>query len=164
MRFAVLAVLLLVGCSRHDAAVGNTDTPGGRLEAAALARGLVPDPGSSILGAWARDTDRLCIVPGQPGGNERIGALVDYGEGQGCAASGTVVRTGGQLDIRFDACRMTAIFDGERIIFPPEVPGACDRSCVGRASFAALAVDRQSGSVSEAATLRTPSGRSLCAG
>ncbi|WP_375394142.1 hypothetical protein [uncultured Sphingomonas sp.] len=164
MRFVALALLLLAGCSRHDTAVGNTDTPGGRLEAAALVRGLVPDPGSPILGSWARDTDRVCIVPGRPGGDERIGALVDYGEGQGCAASGTVVRSGGRLDIRFGACRMTAIFDGERIIFPPEVPGACNQLCVGRASFAALAVDRQSGSVSEAATLRTPGGRSLCAG
>ena len=137
--------------------------PGGKLEAAALARGLVPDPTAPIIGAWARDTDRVCVVPGH-GGDLAIGALVDYGEGQGCAASGTVKRSGGRLDIRFGACRMIAAFDGERIVFPPEVPAACDQLCIGRASLAALAVDRQSESVSEAATLRTPGGRPLCPG
>lgn len=163
-----LLLLLLAGCSRHDASAIDADSPGGRLEAAAVARGLVPDPNASIVGAWARDTDRVCVVPGDEsgggGGEQRIGALVDYGEGQGCAASGTVKRSGGRLDIRFGGCRMTAGFDGARIVFPPEVPAECDRLCVGRASLAALAVDRQSASVSEAGTLRTPGGRSLCAG
>lgn len=157
-------VLLLAGCARHDTATIDADSPGGKLEAAAVSRGLVPDPNASIIGAWARDTDRLCIVPTGENGAQRIGALVDYGEGQGCAASGTVRRSGGRLDIRFGACRMTATFDGGRISFPPAAPGECDRLCIGRASLAALAVDRQSESASEAATLRTPGGRPLCTG
>ncbi len=164
MRRIAVALLLLAGCSRPDPGASNANSPGGKLEAAALAQGLVPDPGAPTLGAWARDTDRVCVVRGKAGGEQRIGALVDYGEGQGCAASGTVTRTGGRLDVHFGACRMTATFDGARIVFPPEVPGACDRLCVGRASLAALSVDRQSGSESEAATLRTPGGRALCSG
>ena len=163
MKAVACVLLLLAGCSRHDAATGSADTPGGRLEAAALAQKLVPDPDAPIVGAWSRDTDRVCVVPGHGGGDQRIGALVDYGEGQGCAASGTVRRSGGRLDIRFGECRLSAMFDGTRIIFPAEVPAACDELCIGRASLAALAVDRQSESVSEAATLRTPGGRSLCA-
>ena len=164
MRRYALALLLLAGCSRPDPATVDAASPGGKLESAALAHGLVPDPTASIIGAWARDTDRVCVVPGRAGGDLAIGALVNYGEGQGCAASGIVKRSGGRLDIRFGACRMTAAFDGDRIVFPPEVPAACDQLCIGRASLAALAVDRQSESVSEAATLRTPGGRSLCPG
>ena len=115
---------MLAGCSQPNPATVAADSPGGKLESAALAHGLVPDPTASIIGAWARDTDRVCVVPGRAGGDLAIGALVDYGEGQGCAASGIVKRSGGRLDIRFGACRMTATFDGDRIVFPPEVPAA----------------------------------------
>ena len=161
MRSWIVAALLLGGCGRHDAP-SQPDSPGARLEAAAVDAGLVTDPAKvSLTGAWSRDTDRVCIVPGT-GGKARIGVLIDYGEGQGCAASGTVERSGGKLDLRLGSCRIAATFDGERIVFPAEVPAECDPSCAGRASLAALSVDRQSDSVSEAATLRAPSGRLLC--
>ena len=160
----MLMLLLVAGCSQPDPTTRNAGSPGDKLEASATARGLVPDPSASIVGAWARDTDRVCVVPGGADREMLIGALVDYGEGQGCAATGTVTRSGGHLNIRFGACRMTATFDGARIVFPAEVPATCDQLCIGRASLAALAVDRQSDSVSEAATLKTPGGRSLCAG
>lgn len=158
-RAAAALLLLLAGCGRDQPAA---DTPGARLEAAAIARGIVADPESgTLIGSWATDTDRLCIVPAER--KQRIGASVDYGEGQACAASGTVERSGQTLHIDFGACRFDAGFDGTRIVFPAELPGACSRLCIGRASLAALAVERLSQSASEAATLRGANGRLLCA-
>ena len=151
-------LLLLAGCER---AVPVADTPGSRLEAAAVSRGLVPDPnGGSLTGSWSSDTDRLCILP--VGGETRVGAGVDYGEGQGCAATGSVERQGDRLQVRFGGCRFEARFDGERIGFPAVLPAACDRLCSGRASLSAFSVERLSESASEAATLRGPNGRLLC--
>ena len=126
--------------------------------------GLIVDPASvSPTGAWARDTDRLCLVP-RGGDRFTIGAKIDYGEGQECAASGSATRSGKTLHVNFGACRFDAAFDGDRITLPTELPAPCDRLCSGRASLAAMTVDRLSSSVSEAATLRTSDGRALCPG
>lgn len=158
MRPLLLAALALAGC--HRAPTPDT-TPGGRLEAAAVARGLVSDPARvGIVGAWASETDRLCVLPAR--GTLRLGAVVDYGEGQACAASGTVERQGNRLRVRFADCVFDAGFDGERITFPAALPGGCARFCQGRASLAALAVERLSESISEAQALRGPDGRLLC--
>ena len=161
-RAAPLALLLLAACQRGEpAATGNS--AGDRIEAAARGSGLVIDPATRPLtGSWARETDHACIVPA--GGQSRIGVVIDYGEGQACAGRGTVRQDGGALDVRLGACRLRATFDGERIVFPGAVPATCDRLCTGRASLAAMTVDRLSDSASEAATLRAPNGRLLCAG
>ena len=157
----LLAILnTLAACDR---AAARSETAGDRLEQAAEAAGLVADPNGSLVGAWARETDRVCVVPGSDG-TTRIGAVVDYGERQGCAASGTLERSGTRVRVRFGACRFDARFDGERLSFPAELPSACDRVCTGRASLAALSVERQGTSVSEAATLRAPDGTLLCSG
>ena len=159
MRAAAL-LLLLAGCQRAEP---EADTPGARLEAAAVARGLVPDPNSgSLVGSWASETDRLCLVPRDD--RLTMGVLVDYGEGQGCAGSGTAERRGERLKVAIDACRFDATYDGERISFPANLPDGCSALCTGRASLTALSVTRLSESGSEAATLRTPSGRLLCGG
>ena len=127
-----------------------------------MARGLVVDPAKvGLAGSWASETDRLCVVPA--GSMMRLGASVDYGPEQSCAAAGTVRQRGEKLDVRFGDCRFEASFDGERIVFPAELPSACGRFCVGRASLASLAVARLSESVSEAATLRGAKGQRLCA-
>ncbi|MDB5695544.1 MAG: hypothetical protein JWN21_1087 [Sphingomonas bacterium] len=153
-------MLLLAACQQSKP---SADTPGARLEIAAVARGLVPDPaGGTLFGIWANETDRLCVVPG--GRADRIGARVDYGEGQGCSAAGTVERDGAALRITFGECRFEAEFDGERIAFPAVLPAACGRVCSGRASLTALTVERLSESVSEAAMLRGADGKPLCAG
>jgi hypothetical protein len=160
VKAGVALFLLLAGCGEAP----PEPAAGVRLEQAAIAAGIVGDPAqASIAGAWAREGDRICVVPGE-GTATRIGALVDYGDGQGCAAAGTVERHGERLDIRFGGCRIVARFDGERIALPAEVPAACDRLCSGRATLAALTVERQSGSVTEAATLRAPGGQTLCGG
>ena len=156
-----LALLLfLASCTQAEPA---QDTPGMALEQAAIARGLVPDPQRGTLhGSWASETDRMCILPA--GLTLRIGASIDFGEGQACAASGEVERNGETLRVRFGECRFDARFDGERITFPPTLPPACERLCSGRASFTALVVERVSDSTSEAAMLRGPNGQLLCAG
>ena len=160
MRAVLLGALALAGCHRPPA---SDDTAGGRLEAAAIARGLVTAPGAvGLAGVWAGDTDRLCALAA--GGVLRLGASVDYGEGQACAASGTVERHGDRLRVSFAGCRFDASFDGERVVFPAALPGGCARYCRGRASLAALAVERLSDSAAEAAALRGANGRLLCGG
>lgn len=160
MRYAAL-LLLLLGCDRPEP---QTTSAGAKLEAAAVGAGLVPDPArATLIGSWSRDADRVCIVPGEDG-RERIGVLIDYGEGNGCVGSGIVRRSGERLDVDLGPCRFAARFDGERMVFPAEIGPACDRLCRGNATLAALAVDQVSQSAAEAATLRAPSGKLLCAG
>lgn len=160
MKRALLALALLTGCS------GASDAPGGNaatsLEAGAIARGLVRDPEKAALtGLYARETDRLCVA------EDRIGVHVDYGQGIGCSATGSVERRGEVLAVSLgDAgdCRFDASYDGERIVFPAQVPEGCRRFCRSRASLAAVTVVRLSGSASEAMALRDGRGRTLCVG
>jgi hypothetical protein len=159
MRWLVLA-LLLGGCGDATQQAAD-DSAGARLEAAATRAGLVADPKGSIEGSWARDTDRLCVVD-SGNGTSRIGATVDYGEDQGCTASGTVSRSGDRLRVAFAGCRFEARFDGDRIRFPADLPKDCETLCTGRASLAALSVDRLSESRSEAGALRSAKGVLLC--
>jgi hypothetical protein len=160
VRLAFAAALLLAACGER-AAEKQADSPGARLEVAARDAGLIPGENASLVGSWARDTDRLCVVPGSRG-DYRIGAVVDYGEGQSCAAAGTASRSGGKLDIRFGDCRFVARIDGDRIAFPAELPVDCERVCAGRASLAAVTVDRVSASAAEASTLKLGTGKPLC--
>jgi hypothetical protein len=158
-----LFLLMLCGCG--EASREQATTPGAALEAAAVAEGLVADPArASLVGSWGRDSDRVCVV-GPDRGEQRIGAVVDYGDGIGCSAGGTVRRDGDRLKVVLgEDCRFDARFDGERIIFPAEVPEACEARCTGRASLAALTVERLSESASEATTLRGRRGEMLCSG
>lgn len=163
MRRALALSLLLTGCGQADQPEAGVSA-GAKLEAAAVEAGLISDPErASVNGYWARETDRMCIVPGE-GGRERLGVLIDYGEGSGCVGSGSVRRSGRRLDVELGGCRIDARFDGERISFPAEIEQDCERLCRGNATLAALSVARVSESSAEAATLRTPSGRMLCAG
>ncbi|KQM65008.1 hypothetical protein ASE75_08100 [Sphingomonas sp. Leaf17] len=161
MRRILALTLMVTACGPADPA-GNDGSAGAALEAAAVTAGLVPDPTRAVLtGLWSRDSDRMCIVAGS-GRDLRVGAIVDYGEGAGCAASGTAQRSTDTLAITFGACRIDATFDGERIVFPAEVPAACESLCTGRASLAALDVAQVSESVSEARALRGTTGQALC--
>ena len=160
MRRALLLVLVLSGCEREPK-TAVADSAGARLEAAAETAGIVPDPNAPLQGSWARDTDRICVVGTEK--TARIGVSVDYGEDQGCAASGTLERSGDALKLAFGACKFDARFEGDRIVFPPEIPEACESLCTGRASLAAVTVDRISESRSEASTLRSSAGKLLCA-
>ncbi|MES2422218.1 MAG: hypothetical protein V4595_13130 [Pseudomonadota bacterium] len=156
----MLIALVLSGCGRAPSQAA-ADSAGARLEAAAETAGIVPDPNAPLQGSWARDTDRVCVIGTEK--TARIGVSVDYGEDQGCAASGTVERSGDALKLAFGTCRFDAKFDGDRIVFPAEVPEACESLCTGRASLAAVTVDRISESQSEASTLRSSVGKLLCA-
>ncbi|KQS04769.1 hypothetical protein ASG11_11335 [Sphingomonas sp. Leaf357] len=166
MNRALPALLLLAACSREGTTPAPNATPATGLEAAAIAAGVIPDPASAdITGLYARETDRVCIVPAAK--NYRIGVFVDYGDNLNCAGSGTVTRDGETLSIDIPAapgCSFRARFEGDRIVFPAQVPEACAGVCQRRASIAALDVERLSESASEASTLRDTKGRLLCGG
>ena len=161
---AATLLLLLAGCDRAGDSVA--DPRGGEaLEAAARAADLVADPARVLpVGVFTADGDRLCVVP-QGGGDEsryRIGASVDYGEGQRCTARGAAT---GRASLAVDfggGCTFEAQGDRDRVIFPSVLPGACDRTCEGRATLAALRVERLSDAAAEAARLRGADGKLLC--
>lgn len=166
----VLPLLLLAACSGAKQPAG-ADKPQD-LEAAAIERGLVRSPkDSEIAGLYARDTDRVCIVPDAAIGY-RIGAFVDYGDRITCSGSGTVTRAGETLHIELggkdgagDAgCSFDAKFDGDKIVFPGALSDGCAKLCARRASYAGLEVSRLSESAAEAAAMRDANGKRLCAG
>lgn len=161
---ALAAILALAGCDGAPADIDNA--AGERLETASIAAGLVADPAAAPLdGIWSRDSDRMCILPRRGDADDaarRVGIVLDYGEGQGCTAKGTLVRSGRKLAVALGACRFTARFDGDVIQFPAELPSACTPLCTGRASLSALIVERISSSVEEARTLRSVNGTPLC--
>ncbi|MDQ2877673.1 MAG: hypothetical protein M3R41_01175 [Pseudomonadota bacterium] len=164
-RCATIGVIaLLAGCHRHDDPAPARQATG--LEAAAIQAGVIADPGDAdISGLFAREGDKVCVMPSAKA--FRIGASVDLDERQHCSASGTVTHDGEALHVVLDGadgCRFDARYEGDRIVFPGRVPDACQKLCTGRASFAALAVDRLSTSASEAATLQDRDGRLLCGG
>ena len=165
----LFAVLLLAGCQRSDPKQPASAATARGLEAAAIQAGVIPDPANTdITGLYARETDRICIVPSATA--YRIGVFVDYDEQQNCGGSGVVTRVGETLHITLGPgaqgtdCSFDARFEGDRIVFPARVPEGCQKVCLRRASVAALDVTRLSESVSEASTLRDAKGRLLCAG
>jgi hypothetical protein len=162
----LVALVLLAACSRGAAPTENKSAKAATgLEAAAIQAGVIPDPNDTdITGLYARDTDRVCIVPAANA--YRIGVYVAYDERENCGGSGTATRSGENVHVEMDGaegCGFDARFEGDRLVFPARVPDGCQKICVHRASMAALDVDRLSESVSEASTLRDGKGRLLCA-
>lgn len=161
-RIVLATLILLTACGRNGE--GGDGQAGEKLEAASIAAGLVADPAAAPLdGIWSRDTDRMCILPAGRGLGRRVGVMLDYGEGQGCTAIGTMERSGAALKLTLGACRFTARFDGDSIQFPAMLPSACNAFCTGRATMSALNVERISASVAEARALRSVNGTTLCA-
>lgn len=162
LALAVAMLAALASCPRDEPRMRAPAAPD--LETAAILRGLVRDPADrDIVGLYARDTDRVCIV--RRGGRYQIGATVDFGDGQGCSAAGRVSRSGANLRVVLgDDCRFDAQFDGDRITFPAKLPDGCAAACGNRATMEALAAERLSESVAEAATMRAASGVTPCAG
>ncbi|WP_294254458.1 hypothetical protein [uncultured Sphingomonas sp.] len=162
MRRAGLALLL--GLAACGGPAAGPSIPAADLENAAIQRGLVRDPRDvSIAGAYARGPDRLCIVPA--GAGHRIGIVIDYGEGNGCRATGAVRREGEGLALTFGSdggCRFTARFDGDHLALPGALPAACAQLCTGRAALAGAQFARLAESVSEAQAMRDADGHTLC--
>lgn len=159
---ALLLLLLLAACSGGQQAA--KDQPPQDLEKAAVERGLIRNPGDTeIAGLYARDTDRICIVPTSIG--YKIGAFVDYGDGITCSGAGKASRVGETLHIELggdDTCSFDAKFDGDKISLPGALPEGCSKFCTRRASYAGLEVNRLSESPAEAAAMRDGSGKRLC--
>lgn len=160
----MILAFVLVGCSALPAENSQISSAPPDLETAAIASGVIPDPsGVDLTGLYARDADRICVVPDRV--DFRIGIFVDYGDGQACSGAGTVAKDGETLKINLGAgngCVFDARFEGDRIVLPGQLPQSCSALCVGRASVAALDVRRLSDSVSEAAALRDAGGKLLC--
>ncbi len=158
---AALLLLALSSCESAAPSDASGNAAGIKLERAAIEAGIVAD--SAMLdpvGAYASETDRVCIIRAE--GQARLAAVVDYGEGNGCAGRGTATGRD-RLRVDFgDDCRFEARFDGERLLFPAAVPAACDLKCTGRASFSALNAPRLSGVETEARAMRGPVGEPLC--
>lgn len=163
MRHAAVLLLALAACGRQEAQpVETPQGDGARLEAAARAAGLVADESQAMpVGVFAADTDRVCVLPDRDG-DYRIGASVDLGEHQRCAARGTASgKTALAVDFGRD-CRFEARFEGDRITFPAVLPAGCEVWCEGRTSLAALAAERLSDSVAEATRTVGADGAALC--
>ena len=165
-RAGLTLALLLAGCDPPAARAPASDarSAGASLERAAIAAGLVADPGTiEPTGTFGSDTDSICLLPMRDGAY-RIGASVDYDAEQRCVARGTA-RGRDRLAVDFGgACRFTATLDGQRLAFAGSVPAACDRLCTGRATLEALIGDRLGSTTAEAARARGADGKLLCAG
>jgi hypothetical protein len=163
MRRVGLALLLGLAACGGPAPAPSSGTAVD-LENAAILRGLVRDPRHvSIAGAYARGPDRLCIVPAAAA--HRIGIVIDYGEGNGCRATGSVQRDGEGLALTLGAdggCRFTAHYDGDHLALPGSLPKACAQLCTGRAALAGAQFARLGESVPEAQAMRDAEGHALC--
>ena len=157
---AALALATLASCPRAERGAVTLAAPD--LETAAVLRGLVADPRTSDpVGLYGRDTDRMCVV--RDGSRYRVGVYVDYGEGLGCDASGSLRRSGERLSFDLGGgCAFDAVFDGAWIVFPISLPTACAARCTRRATFSALSVDRLSEAPAEAAAMRSARGGLPC--
>lgn len=162
MRRAAALLLLLSGCGGGVEAPAPTPTATtNALERAAIAAGMVPDPTADPTGLYAREGDRLCVAPAATGW--RIGILTTLVDEPGCTASGTLDRRGDRLAVDLgNGCTFDARFEGDRIVFPADLPARCNRGCAGRATLSALDVPMLSDAPAEAAALRDGRGRALC--
>nr|WP_233130603.1 hypothetical protein [Sphingomonas jeddahensis] len=153
--------LLLAACGQPAPDPARPEEAGAALEQAALKAGIVADPANlNPVGAYASETDRVCIVPHNK--DYRIGASVEYGEGQSCIARGVASgRDTLQIDFGED-CRFEAGVEGGRVVFPAVLPPACDRRCTGRATLTAINASLLSSAEAEARAMRAPDGEPLC--
>ena len=167
MKRAGLFLALLVAACSGGAKQADKPQPPQDLEKAAIERGLIRNPADTdIAGLYARDTDRICIVPDEQLGY-RIGAFVDYGDRITCSGSGRASRVGESLHIELGedgSCSFDAKYDGDKIAFPGALPDGCNRYCARRASYAGLEVVRLSESATEASAMRDANGRRHCGG
>ncbi|RHW16931.1 hypothetical protein D1610_12385 [Sphingomonas gilva] len=163
MRIATAALLLLAAC---DGGIASGESAGERLEEAAIARGVIPDPESlDVAGAYGRGADSLCVI--ERDGDLRLGVDVAYGGDLGCTARGTARQDGEDIDIMLegaDGCRFTARFDGAKLAFPGRLPASCAAFCDAPASLAGMTVDRLSDAASEVRAMRGQQGGLLCGG
>jgi hypothetical protein len=154
---------VLTACHSQPTQPAANATPSS-LEVAAIAAGVIDDPSTiDPTGLYARDRDKLCVVPSATA--FRVGVYIDYGDGYSCSGSGEATRAGETLHVELTSapgCAFDATFDGERIAVPGRLPDACQRACTSRASLAGLSVEKLSDSPSEAGALRDGRGRLLC--
>jgi hypothetical protein len=174
MRAALLACLLLAGCSVSQAG-GDEDavTP---LDAAAIDAGVITDPqaldlAGSFADPGATGSDSFCARGSRDAGY-KVGMLVTFGGSSQCEGTGSARLAGETATIDLarssdgDAvagCRFTARFDGNALVLPGTLPPACLAVCSARASLAGAAFALVEPGNAAADTASGRSIRHLCA-
>ena len=129
MKRAMVFFLLLGGCEGQSAPDARP-TPSS-LEAAAIEAGVISDPANTDpTGLYARDRDKICIVPSATA--FRVGIYIDYGNDYFCSASGEATRARETLHVELTSapgCSFDAKFDGDRIAIPGALPDGCQKAC-----------------------------------
>lgn len=147
MRAALLACLLLAGCSVSQAG-GDEDamTP---LDAAAIDAGVIADPeqidlAGNFADPGATGSDAFCARGNREQGY-KVGVLVTFGGSSQCEATGSAGLSGETAEVTLSrngkgdaiaGCRFSARFDGNALALPGSVPAACAAVCSDRASLA----------------------------
>lgn len=164
--------ILLCACQQAaqqdvSAPVQNGQAPSG-LERAAIESGVIADAGRiSPVGLYQRrheaGRDLLCVVADGPN-KFRIGAEVEFGEGQTCKGRGTARRAGDKLILRFPRaqCTIVATYEGDRVALPGVVDVHCADLCQNRASMEGVAFPRLAYDEKAALAARDRGGDGLC--
>ncbi|HKX90503.1 MAG TPA: hypothetical protein VJM13_14915 [Sphingopyxis sp.] len=154
-----LLVLLLTGCDRPAPSAKGIDT-GNPLEVAARQRGVVHAEAASPVGVFERaheiGRDAMCVVSDGPG-KWRFAVTAAFGTKLACTASGTMVREGDGLRMRFagaDGCDALVHEEEDELRLPGRLPPQCARLCPDRASLSGLRLPRASWSADDAKDLR----------
>ncbi len=147
MRLALLACLMLAGCSVSQA--GGDDDAMTPLDAAAIDAGVIADPqaidlAGSFADPGATGSDAFC-ARGTRDQGYAVGVLVTFGGSSQCEATGRASLSGETAEISLSrsgegddvaGCRFSARFDGNALALPGSVPAACSAICSDRASLA----------------------------
>lgn len=147
MRCALLACLLLTGCSVSQA--GGDDDALTPLDVAAIDAGVIADPQAIDLAGnfadpGATGSDVFC-ARGDRSRGYTVGVLVTFGGSSECEATGSAKLSGETADVSLSrngkgepigGCRFSARFDGNALALPGGIPEGCAQVCSARASLA----------------------------
>lgn len=182
-RFVAIApvVLMLAGCGSAghgtsqptSAAPTSQSGPASGLDALAEATGALPDAATTVpTGRYGRrvggDVERFCLVPEADRPDQyRFGAEMRLGARQACVGHGTAHMTSAGLVLDFAGaaagdCRVTATYEGDRIVMPGHLDPQCSALCTGRGSFAGVTFPRIDRDVGAARAMTRHNGRPLC--
>ena len=139
------------------------------LDALALEEGVLAsagDPAGGYGRSYVGGRDRLCITATGASGEERYRFAIEVrvGETEGCAGRGEARLSGGTMPLAFDGtkCRITARYDGDRIVMPGVVDDGCAALCTRRGSLAGVTFPRLGEAGQDAMMVTDSDGGRLC--
>jgi hypothetical protein len=138
---AAALVIFLSGCDSGSGGILGGGDSGAALDQQAIAKGLLPDPGSrSLAGQYETRSemgvDKFCAV--ETGGSSRFGLLAVFGPESKCEGVGTAKFDGKRINLKFEGkkqCAFSAEYDGIVIRFPGSIGPGCASYCSPRASM-----------------------------